>query len=303
MRIYSDFWRGKTGRALAGEPALLRCVALYLLTCQAANSQGLYRIHLGDIAYDIGSGADAVSVTRCMVRLGELGFADYDLQSEFVWVRRMAAFQYAPMPLHGSDNRTKGVERWYRACPDNPFLGVWWDMYAGPEALALGVDRRDSGVPLSVVQVLPLPSPPLSLTRGLEAPSEALTLLEEPAKRSAPRGFEEFWSLYPKKRAKARCEQEWKRQRVTAQDVEVMVRKLRDPFTYWPEWVQNRILDPVNFLKDRRWLDEAAPKPVPVSERSQATMTKAETIRDMMHRQIEASTPTEYLGDGRKGES
>lgn len=300
MRIYSDFWRGKTGRQIAYEPSLVRCIAFYLCTCQSANSEGLYRIHVGDIAYDIGPTVDAGGVIACLRRLGELGFCLYDPMSEFVWIVKMAHFQFAPLPLHGGDNRVKGIERWYRSCAANPFLGPWWDLYAGPEALCLTVDRRD--VPMALSDpVLPLPSPLLSLPSPSQAPSEGLTLLPEPAKRSGPSGFDVFWSLYPKKRAKARCEQEWRRQRVTAQDVVVMQAKLARPYDYWPEWMQNRILDPVNFLKDRRWLDEEAPKAAPVSERSQATLSKAETIRELMHKQIAEGGVAGLLGDGSTG--
>lgn len=271
MRIYADFWRGRTGRQIAAGPAIDRCVATYLLTCQSANSEGLYRITVPDIAYDVGHRSTPAEIEGVMARLTTLDFLRYDPGSEFVWVVGMAKFQFSPLPLRPNDNRVRGIERWYRGCGTNPYLGLWWDMYAGPHALGLATERRDGEViarPI-LISSLSLPSLPLPLTRDSEGAPEALQLLPEPERRTGLVGFDEdFWVLYPKHRARTKCQREWNRQKVTAQDRAIMRDKLSHPHDYWPEWAQGKIWDPINYLKDRHWLDEKAPA---ASTRANAT--------------------------------
>lgn len=293
-RVFSHFWRGRTGREIGQRDRIVRIVATYVMTADVANSQGLYRLCLEDAAYQIGARADTPTVWDAMVELKGLGFLDYDPMSEIVWVKRMAHYQYMPLPLRTGDKRVTGLDRWYAHVAPNYFLGDWWDTYAGPNALNMTCPRRAGTEETTalVATVLPvrtsplLASPNLDLGRDTEGASEGLELLPPPTTHTSPSGFVEFWTFYPKKRARPRCEVEWRRQKVTAQDVVVMVAKLRDPYTFWPEWAQGRILDPVNFLKDRRWLDEAAPTLAPLSQRSQDTMRKTESIRQMMQKSL-----------------
>lgn len=133
MRDYSkvgpQFWIGKTGKKLRAAGAAAQLVGLYLMTSPHANMTGLYYVSRDSIAHETGLGMEGASkgLQSCI----DAGFCSYDDESEMVWVHEMAFYQIADK-LSANDKRSAGVQNEYDALPDNPFLGGFFQKYAGP---------------------------------------------------------------------------------------------------------------------------------------------------------------------------
>jgi hypothetical protein len=131
MRDYSkvgpQFWIGKTGKALRKQGIEAQMVAMYLMTSPHANMLGLYYIPQTFIAHETGLGLEGAmkGLQGCI----DAGFCRYDEDSEVVWVIEMARFQVGDQ-LKDKDLRIKGVQNEYDSLPDNPYLAVFFDMYA-----------------------------------------------------------------------------------------------------------------------------------------------------------------------------
>ena len=129
--VLSQFWTGKTGKAITAAGKDARIVATYLLTCEHANMLGLYRLPLLYVAEE--TGLKTREVAAALQQLQAIGFARYDEESEFVWVVEMARFQLGLLPdetLKDADHRKKGSVRIYKQIPSNPFLGPFHDRYS-----------------------------------------------------------------------------------------------------------------------------------------------------------------------------
>lgn len=145
MRSYSvllpAFWSGTTGKAITIAGKDTRILATYLLTCEHANMLGLYRLPLLYIAEE--TGLKRKEVTAAFENLKAIGFAYYDEGAGFVWVVEMARFQLGLLPgepVKEGDKRRYAVAKLYKQLPTNPFLGPFYDRYAGVLTLPL---RRD----------------------------------------------------------------------------------------------------------------------------------------------------------------
>lgn len=139
--VLSQFWTGRTGKAIAAAGKDARIVATYLLTCEHANMLGLYRLPLLYAAEE--TGLKRREVADALSQLQAIGFAHYDEATEFVWVLEMARFQLGLLlgePLKEGDKRTKGAARLYKQIPSNPYLAPFHDRYS--EVLSLPT-RRD----------------------------------------------------------------------------------------------------------------------------------------------------------------
>ncbi len=164
--LLPSFWDGETGPAIAragGSDAQL--VALYLMSNTHANMIGLYRAKLDIIRVQIGS-LSAKALERGLAACREADFADYDMETEHVWVHEMAKFRLGlhKKPIDRKDNRATAAQRLYEKLTPNPFLGPFFKRY-----------RRDLHIPKArgykgPAKLLgsPLPSP-------FEAPSKPVT--------------------------------------------------------------------------------------------------------------------------------
>ncbi len=144
MRDYAKvsprFWLGSTGRQLRKDGADAQVVALYLLTAPTSNMIGLYCLSIATLAND--TGMPMRRANHALHRLGGIGFADYDIQAEVVWVHEMARFQIAER-LKPGDKQCKGVQREYAQLPENQFLAPFFEKYSEPFNLTVrrGLDR------------------------------------------------------------------------------------------------------------------------------------------------------------------
>ncbi|MBL8605214.1 MAG: hypothetical protein JNK72_25005 [Myxococcales bacterium] len=108
-------------------------LALYLLSSGSSNELGLFRVPLATIARETdlseGEAREAMGV------LCRVGFCHFDEKRQAVFVREMAAWQYAEM-LKPTDNRWKGVLAHLAAQSTHPHLAGWLARYR--DAYALG---------------------------------------------------------------------------------------------------------------------------------------------------------------------
>lgn len=126
-KVEPKMWHGGTMKALRRTPEGV-IVAMYLMTSPQSNMLGLFSQPVLYMAHETGLGFEgAMKGLRACV---EAGFCSFDEASEFVWVHEMAKYQIAN-EIKASDNRCKGIQKDYDALPDNPFLGAFFDRYAG----------------------------------------------------------------------------------------------------------------------------------------------------------------------------
>ena len=166
MRAYGtvspQFWIGATGKALRRRPDAQR-VAFYLQTCPSASMTGLYYLPLSTLCHEIGIAP--AKAEAALAVLASLGFADYDHETETVWVREMARFQIAPT-LKPEDKRIKGVMRELEAVATSPFVSRFIEKYRAPFNIPDQAPSGSSGSP----QEAPSGSP----KSPIEGPSEPL---------------------------------------------------------------------------------------------------------------------------------
>jgi len=113
MRDYGavspQFWIGKTGKALRGNPHA-QLLALYLMTCPHASMIGVFHCPVVYMAHETGIPLEGAS--KGLQSLIDAGFCQYDHDTEEVFILRMAAFQIGER-LEAKDNRCKSTAREY----------------------------------------------------------------------------------------------------------------------------------------------------------------------------------------------
>lgn len=132
MRDYAKvsplFWTGNTGREIRALGQECQLAALYLMTGPGATMLGVYHMPAVLLAHAIGSPLEGAS--KALRSLSEGGFCVYDEDSEWVWVREMAAWQIDD-ELARDDNRVKGIAKDWLALPNLPFLNEFFERYQG----------------------------------------------------------------------------------------------------------------------------------------------------------------------------
>lgn len=101
------FWIGDTGKQLHGDP-VTQLIALYLITSPHAAMTGIYYCPMEYLSHE--TGTPLRSARRAISRLTELGFCEYDVATETVFVFRMAALQIAES-LKPEDKRVAGLKK------------------------------------------------------------------------------------------------------------------------------------------------------------------------------------------------
>lgn len=158
-KVSPKFWTGETGQEIARRGSEAVIVAMYLMTSPHSSMLGLYYQPTLYMAEETGLTPEGASkgLRECM----EAGFCDYDPASKWVWVFEMAGYQIGSY-LDPADKRCKGIQKDYQALPNVPFLGPWFDYYAGHYHLP---ERREfiaktQGSPLKLVRPSEGPSKP-----------------------------------------------------------------------------------------------------------------------------------------------
>lgn len=124
-KVSPQFWIGETGKQLRGD-ANAQLLALYLMTCPHSNMIGVFHCPVLYMAHETGLGAEGA--TKALARLSEVGFCEYDEDSETVFVIRMAAYQIGD-ELKPTDNRVAGLRKEVARMPEarmkSRFLAVY----------------------------------------------------------------------------------------------------------------------------------------------------------------------------------
>ena len=90
-QLRPGFWTGVTGKEIRKLGLECQIVALYLISAPNANALGLYYLPLPTAAHE--TGLTIEKVRKSLERLRAIGFCEYDVKSEFVFVVNMARFQ------------------------------------------------------------------------------------------------------------------------------------------------------------------------------------------------------------------
>lgn len=130
MRDYSilkpQFWTGQTGRQIRQLGRDAQVLALYLLSCPAANMIGIYYLSLPTLCHE--TGLSPKGALKALQSLSEAQFAEYDSVSEVVWVLNMAKYQIAEQ-LDSKDKRCKGVWRELISYKTTKFFKPFYERY------------------------------------------------------------------------------------------------------------------------------------------------------------------------------
>lgn len=156
MRDYAKvsplFWTRGSGKRLRGD-ADGQVLALYLVTCPAANMIGIYYVPLVAIAHETGLGIERA--TQATSRLATAGFAFYDDEHELAWVPNMASYQIGDELKVGDKRRGGPIRAELDKIGRHPYVRAFWNRYG--EAYGLGVCPLDH---TSTPEPSPLQGPP-----------------------------------------------------------------------------------------------------------------------------------------------
>lgn len=92
-----------------------------------------------------------------------------------------------------------------------------------------------------------------------------LNLKDKEPKRKiySAKTFEDFWELYPKKKAKDSCKTKWKTKKLDKIGEEIIA-KLKEQIEHDDEWRHGYIPNPLTYINQSRWKDDLTPpKPKP----------------------------------------
>ena len=133
MRDYSKIsprlWTGTTGRKMRAEDHATKVVAFYLMTSPNATMLGVYYQPIPSLTHEAGISIEEAS--KALRRLHDLGFAEYDMDTETVWVCEMARHQVGET-LGTRDLRHKYVLKESANIAKTPFYDRWMSRYAAP---------------------------------------------------------------------------------------------------------------------------------------------------------------------------
>lgn len=128
-KAFGSFWTGATGKRLMGHGPYPKLLAWYFMTSPAAlaaDNYGVFYIEHDTILRHLE--CDPSTFLEAVTLLAEQQFAFWDAETEWVWVREAAAWQYST-PLLPKDYVCANARKWYRQLPRNPWLGHWFDRY------------------------------------------------------------------------------------------------------------------------------------------------------------------------------
>ena len=244
-KISPQFWAGKTGKALRGQPEL-QVVAMYLMTSPHSNMIGIYQLPILYLAHETGMTTEGAY--KALQSLCEAGFCTYEADSELIWVHEMAKWQVGEN-LAPKDNQCKGVQRELAKVPSALIRRGFAEKYASDFHLVL----EDKKQPKQEAPSKPLATP-LEAREGEEKDKEKINTPQPP--RGQACRFEEFWKAWPsgeRKQDKVKCAQKWKRSELDR----VADHILQDVATkrQTEKWRGGFIEAPLVYLNGKRWED------------------------------------------------
>lgn len=179
--VNPSFWSGKTGKYLRGNHKA-QILALYLITNQHTNMQGVYHLPIAYICAD--TGLTHEGALKGLESLFKGGFCEYFYDEEVVFVYKMLAFQTGN--LKKTDNRAISVCNFYAQLEEGQikqrFAEHYWEL--------LGFEDKPLASPLEAPRV----SVAVSVTEAVtETPQRLATHVARPDCVS-----KELWSEFNK---------------------------------------------------------------------------------------------------------
>jgi hypothetical protein len=190
-KVSPSFWARGSGKRLRGD-ADAQVLALYLVTCPAANMIGVYYVPFVAVAHETGLGLERA--TEAMRRIEVAKYAFYDHESELVWVPNMAAYQIGDTMKTGDK------------LGDHPFVWRFVERYG--LAYSLGGDWVQPVMVDAPTLEAPEEAPPKGLARGFEGASKG-----HPDQESTP-----GWSSAILGKSRRRAGEEQEQERVQGED-------------------------------------------------------------------------------------
>lgn len=233
-KVSAQFWVGKTGRALRGNPEA-QIVALYLMTSPHSNMIGVFHCPLAYIAHETGLPFEGAS--KGLQRLIEGQFCTYDEESETVWVHEMAKFQIGDA-LKAGDNQCKAIQKAVDNIAETRIRLAFAAKYAEAFHLSVPVDN------------------PKGVRRGLKGPPKPGAGTGAGTGSISPPGFARFWKAWPRtdrKEGKAECLKRWNARGLEAFADEIVAHV--ETLKGTKKWQDGFEPAPLTFVNQRRWED------------------------------------------------
>jgi hypothetical protein len=260
MREYGTvspkFWIGATGKSLRGDPEA-QVLAMYLMTSPHSTMTGVFHCPVLYMAHETGLGMEGAS--KALARLIEAGFCEYEEASEFVFVVRMAAHQIAES-LKPGDKRILGLTRAVENMPEgrirSRFLAIYAEAFLIPKAPEVASPSK--------APCKPLPSQEQEQEQEKETcASDESRVADLPAKKAERERvtaelFAEFWTAYPRKRAKDEALKAFSRRKPDRELLAAMLAALakQSASEDWQRDEGKFIPYPATWINGGRWLDD-----------------------------------------------
>jgi len=170
--LFPRFWEGTTGRALQAQGRDAVILAAYLASCRHANMIGLFELPIVLAERELPVLKNRAVILKAFDALQRVTYADYDQETQHVWVREMARIRLGlgvGEVISAKDRKHAAVVKIYNSLPSNPFLGPFFARYH--ETLALPAPRQHRTPDMAPSKghgeiVKPLP-------RGMDSPLNA----------------------------------------------------------------------------------------------------------------------------------
>jgi len=148
-QLRSSFWTGVTGRELRRLGSEFQLAALYLISAPGSNALGMYYLPLPAAAHEIGLPIE--KVRQILQKLCEMGFCQYDEESEMVFVINMARFQIGDS-LKPNDKQVPWIWHELQKMSDCVFFRRFLNRYGEAYQVAQCFRDEDSSKPLRSIE-------------------------------------------------------------------------------------------------------------------------------------------------------
>lgn len=276
-RISSRVWTGRTARVLRLHPPYVRVFQFWLMTNESTivEPYGLYHVDFDVAVLQIGGNVTRADLEAAMETLEGTDFCEFDHESEWVWIREMAAHQVLEnyQPLKERDWRVRSAQKFYEGLPDIEQLGPFYEHYA--DLLRLENKRtctrgvRGPRGPRGLEAPNPTPNP--TPTRSLDpedqedllgpANGSSTALVRPGAQQQLQREqFEAWWSVYPVKTGKGKAWLAWQKHQPPAAKAIDTTRAYCESVEWAPKSDGKRAIPyPTTWLNAGSWDDEPTP--------------------------------------------
>ena len=241
--VHGKVWRDEKIRGLSMEQKLL---FLYLMTCPHGNSIGIFVLPLGYIIEDLNP-SEMVSkrLSNHIATLSELSIIEYDEETCICWIKNYLKYNRVQNP-----NQRIAAKILFDDLPKSMILRRFLDyINTFDETLCLTLSKGFTE---------PLPKPFANGIVHNPNPNPNHNQKISCSKSKPDPDFDTFWKAYPRKIAKAKALQAWKKWNGNRPDIQIVVSKI-DQFKKTDQWTEENgkyIPYPASWINAGGWDDE-----------------------------------------------